>query len=41
MIKMNHKKFVALALALVMGIFAIAPLGIASAQTANPLKTFP
>lgn len=35
---MNHKKFVALALAFVMGIFAIAPLGIASAQTANPLK---
>lgn len=35
---MNHKKYIALALALILGVYAIAPLGIASAQTANPLK---
>lgn len=35
---MNNKKFILLALAMIMGIFAVAPSNIVSAQTANPLK---
>lgn len=35
---MKNRKFVALTLVFVLAVYAIAPIGIASAQTGNPLK---